>query len=178
MTAMYVRCSHTVLLGDDLLYRFILPPEMLGSPNIGPEIGTLADALESQYNQYLHTNGRFWIHVATQMLAANHPGIAYPLCSAITVGIVILTLLAYTLPPQTRTNPIWWILAVITLFYLFPSPEFLWYSVSTGMNYLLPMALVLCWLLCLNRMPPHNTLIYIYIYSRSHSAEYLDRMVK
>lgn len=44
-------------------------------------------------------------------------------------------------------NPLWWMIPALIWFYLFPASDHLWYEVATGMNYLLPMVLVLAWLL-------------------------------
>ncbi len=152
MVAMYFRCDQNVLLGDDLFYRYVLPAEELTTPNIGRQVTTISDALESQSNQYFHTNGRFPVHVVVQLLSGSYPSPAFAIVSALLIGAVITMFMTFSVRKHQRINPLWWMAAALIWFYLFPASDHLWYEVATGMNYLLPMALVLGWALIWRRM--------------------------
>lgn len=145
MVVMYFRCDQNVLLGDDLFYRYVLPAEELTTPNIGRQVTNLADALESQSNQYFHTNGRFPVHIVVQLLSGAYPSPAFAFVSAFLIGAIMVMFVCLTIPRHYRINPLWWLLTALIWFYLFPASDHLWYEIATGMNYLLPMALVLLW---------------------------------
>lgn len=152
MVAMYFRCDQNVLLGDDLFYRYVLPAEELTTPNIGRQVTTISDALESQTNQYFHTNGRFPVHIAVQLLSGAYPSPAFPIVSALLIGAIMVSFVWLTIPKRSRQNPLWWTATALIWFYLFPSADHLWYEIATGMNYLLPMAMVLIWLLLWHKL--------------------------
>lgn len=167
MGAMYMRCEQNVLLGDDLFYRYILPAEELTTPNIGRQVTSLNDAIESQCNQYFHTNGRFLIHIVVQLLAGSYPSPAFATVSSILIAAVIIMFILYTIGTHSRRNPLWWMITALIWFYLFPASDHLWYEIATGMNYLLPMALVLAWLLMWRTLMTnkHHSWIFIILTS-------------
>lgn len=142
-----IRAYYTEKTSDDLLYSFKLDNNPLGYNNFQEPIETLSDAIESQKNQYFHSNGRFVVHILVQMFAGPWGKKAWSIFLASLMGGSIILFIYYTVPVNKRLNPIYWILASFCFLYLFQDNSLDWYLICLGMNYLYPIFLTLAFLI-------------------------------
>ena len=141
-----IRAYHITPTGDDIIYSYKLGPDFQTNIPIIGEIQGLSDAIESQINQYFHTNGRFLIHIVLQLVAGLSPHTGFALLSGSLIGIGLILLVIFTIPPRHRANAAYWLAGSIMFLYLFPSNSCIWLSISICCNYLIPITLVLSWL--------------------------------
>lgn len=141
-----IRAYHTTPTGDDIIYAYVLGPETQGNaPVIGP-IESVGDAIFSQSNQYLHHNGRFFVHVILQTICGLSPQTGYSILAGLLISSTLILIILLTIPKQQRQNPIYWLVGALLLLYVFPSNSTIWLSRALCFNYLLPMSLVLAYL--------------------------------
>lgn len=146
-----LRCILREPISDDLLYRYVLDNNPLGENDYSTLVSGWKDAVESQIVQYFYSNGRFFIHVLVQMFAGPWGFKAYSVFTACLFFVVTVLFGIYCLPSGRRYNPLFWLGISVAYLYLFQSNSGTWYSIAGGLNYLLPMFLVLVFLLLYRR---------------------------
>lgn len=132
---------------DDLLYAYKLDANPLGENSYEDRIETFGDALDSQYIQYFHSNGRAWIHVLVQMFAGPWGRLAYDCFMTIVMALAIVLFVKVSAGEKLRYAPIFWLAVSVMFMYLFQDNSGTWYSIAGGMNYLLPTVLSLGFIL-------------------------------
>lgn len=141
-----IRAYHITPTGDDIIYSYKLGAEFQSNLPIIGEIHGLSDAIESQINQYFHTNGRFLIHTVLQLVAGLSPHTGFAIIAGGLIGTGLILLVIFTIPPRHRANTAYWLAGAVMFLYLFPSNSCIWLSISICCNYLIPITLVLSWL--------------------------------
>lgn len=149
----YLRTSYQTQLSDDLLYKFVLDDGPLGyNVSYDREVLSLADAIESQNNQYRASNGRYIVHVIVQMFAGSWGWSSFAVFNTLLFLIAILLTGLLVIPRQNVKNPIRWVLLFIAFLYLFQCNGKLWYSIAGSLNYLYPIALCSSFFIVFNKI--------------------------
>ncbi|MDE6278154.1 MAG: hypothetical protein K2M06_08610 [Muribaculaceae bacterium] len=134
-------------ISDDLLYRYVLDANPLGSNDYSVLVANLGDAIRSQAVQYFYSNGRTLIHILVQMFAGPWGQTSYSIFLGVLLLSIMILFMYYTAQKKGRINALTWFLVAITYLYLYQNNSRVWYPIAGGLNYLFPMVLVLSYLL-------------------------------
>lgn len=146
---MYFRSSYIIPHGDEVCYRYMIADCPIGTKNYElyteeSRVHDFMDLEKSMKKHYITCNGRHLIHTLLQAFVGlwNYKG--YNIFISLVMMLTMILFIRYTCPKELRWNPIPYMILLIAYLYLFRL-EF--QRITFGLNYLLPMMLVLGWLL-------------------------------
>lgn len=116
---------------------------------------TPEQVIDVQMRHYQFVNGRFFVHTAEQLISCTDLSMTvfYILNTFVFLAFVgLLIVYATRKNPDTRSNYLLWLLAILSLLYLFPDRDSLWPSLNMGLNYLWPATMTVAMLMVWNRM--------------------------
>lgn len=142
--SVFLRSECREPISDDLLYAFVLDDKPLGANDYTRRVESISDAIESQTNQYFHSNGRTLVHVIVQMFAGPWGQTAWSLFLA-TLMVLAVFLFMKVVNHQYMRSPLMWMLTALSFFYLYQYNGRIWFSIVGGMNYLWPLVMTLLW---------------------------------
>ena len=144
------RSAEHELVGDELryLYTFNLRPgQSYFNHSDMHHVQTWGDLTASMANHYVRVNGRIPVHAAEMAVTAFGGLGAFYVLNTL-VFMALLWLMLRLCGGRRLTHSPWaWLLTLLALLYLMPTPARLWYSVNLSLNYLWPAALALAYML-------------------------------
>lgn len=129
------------LILDDISYQFIFEDDdtYMDIDSMRP-VQSVGDIFSSLSYHYMHVNGRSLPHFFVQYFDSIGGMTAFAVCNTAVFVLFILLLTHYSvrLPMRTPVSSWWYLLVVLSVFYLFPNLEtgMLWFTPSYGINYL------------------------------------------
>jgi hypothetical protein len=127
-------------VSDDLIYKYMVDALPLGPASATYQmVHNFSDVLVSQSHQYCYLNGRTIVHIFVQMFAGVWGLRAFSIFNAILAIIAMVALVTLTQTYDNKKNILLWAFMAIAIFYLFPSPSGLFYSIAGSFNYLFPI---------------------------------------
>lgn len=130
---------------DDISYAYFVTDSINGAPhNIDIErpIISVGDILESQWNHYLHDNGRFIVHFIVQGFCALWGKVAFDFFSTIIFGFSII-ILSEICNVGNKDRLMIGILAISSIWLFSSDPTCLYRGVAYTTNYLWSMGITL-----------------------------------
>lgn len=137
---------------DDITYTYVLDEDITAPGALVKKISNLKELWSSQVNHYLYVNGRTIVHSFEQLYYICFGLRSYAFMAAIIVMLLLVCVIRYSLSERERRSPLWWVLALIALLYMFPYIHRLWFSINISSNYALPSLLMMVVLLLWRRM--------------------------
>lgn len=95
-------CSYVVWLGDDVDYGFIIHDNIWNSHGA---IASVSDFITSQYNHYMHVNGRTVAHVLVQLFCMGPSQMAFAVCNGLVYIAFVLLLCSVSGVGHPLRNP-------------------------------------------------------------------------
>lgn len=143
--SVFLRSESYEPISDDLLYAYVLDDKPLGENDYSRRVDSFSDAVESQVQQYFHTNGRTLLHVMVQMFAGPWGYTAWSIFLASLITFAVFLFMKVVNKGYMR-SPLMWMLTAVSFLYLYQYNGRIWFSIVGGMNYLWPLVMTLCWI--------------------------------
>jgi|GEM_PF-4743018 len=168
----FVLNRNTALSADDYKYHFIFN-DSIENELTSKRVQNISDVVKSQYNHYFVHSGRVFVHFIVQCFFITENKIWFDVANTLVFGLFIFLLYELTKPEKNKNVFFSYLLIVVSVWWLLPSPAYCLLWISGSLNYLWSAVFLLIFLLFLFQkweLPASNVNSVLYFLSAFFAA--------